>query len=249
MKPHIVVDVGNSRVKWGLCSDAAVSDSASLPHDDPAAWQHQLERWQLSVPLIWVAGGVHPRTCDQLADWVRRRGDALTMLEFARSLPLRVEVERPDWVGIDRLLDAVAANSRRREGVPAVIVDAGSAVTVDYVDEAGAFRGGSIFPGLRLMVRALNAYTALLPLVEINHPIPPLPAPSTPTAMQAGVYWVVVGGIQALVRRLQPRQGPPAAVYLTGGDARLLEPGLEGAATVWPTMTLEGIRLSAESLP
>ena len=91
----------------------------------------------------------------------------MRVLQYAGELPLRVELEKPDHVGIDRLLDAVAVNSRRAPGVPAVIIDAGSAVTVDLVDGAGAFRGGAILPGLRLMAKSLHDYTALLPLIEL----------------------------------------------------------------------------------
>ena len=83
-------------------------------------------------------------------------------------MPLEVELEHPDKVGIDRLLNAVAANRRRQEHVAAILVDAGSAVTVDYLDGNGVFRGGAIFPGFRLMARALHDYTALLPIVDIG---------------------------------------------------------------------------------
>ena len=245
MRPDLVVDIGNSRVKWGRCADGAVADSASLPHDDPAAWQSQLVRWGLTGTLGWVISGVHPRTRDRLADWVRGQGDSVRILGDPRLLSLQVRLERPDHVGIDRLLNAMAANTRRRPGAPAAVVDAGSAVTVDFIDGSGAFAGGAIFPGLRLMVRALHDYTALLPLIQVQSALPPLPGVSTPAAMEAGVYWAVAGGIQACVRRL----GSPAEVFLTGGDAALLHPALGDAVTFWPHMTLEGIRLSAEALP
>jgi type III pantothenate kinase len=248
MKPDIVVDVGNSRVKWGRCGDGAVVESMSLPHSE-AAWQEQVERWGLGGALRWVVASVQPRTADLMAGWACRRGDAVVSLETARQLPLQVLVDKPDWVGIDRLLNAVAANTRRRPGVPAVVVDAGSAVTVDFVDRTGAFRGGSIFPGLRLMCQALHDHTALLPLIQVSQPLPPVPATSTPTAMEAGVYWAVAGGIDALVRRLQAAAGVAPEVFLAGGDAALLEPGLQTRATLWPLITLEGIRMAAEVLP
>src|SRR5205807_553047 len=107
-------------------------------------------------------------------------------------------------------------------------------------------RGGSIFPGLRLMVKALHEHTALLPLVEVNEPCPYLPGLSTPQAMQAGVYYATAGGINTLIERLCARSGEgeapaepgsggsagaspsplraprPTHIYLTGGDAWLL---------------------------
>jgi type III pantothenate kinase len=244
MNPHLVVDIGNSRTKWGLCTAEAVVQSASLPSDDPAAWQQQLEQWQLAGPLRWVLTAVQPENCARLADWVEHRGDAVSLLQWANQLPLRVLLEKPDHVGIDRLLDAVAANQRRRPGHSAVLIDAGSAVTVDWVDADGAFRGGAILPGLRLMAHALHDYTALLPLLPIPTHLPEMPGTSTRDAMAVGIVWTVIGGIREIIERLRPQAGEAPDVFLTGGDAALLRPGLPGDVIHWPLMTLEGIRLA-----
>jgi type III pantothenate kinase len=244
----LVVDVGNTRLKWGRCDGAAVTDSVSLPPDE-AAWDRQLGGWRLTGPLLWAIASVQPPRRERFAAWARGRGDTVRVIEDPARLPLRVLVERPDWVGIDRLLDAVAANRRRRPGRPAVLIDAGSAVTVDWLDEEGAFRGGSIFPGLRLMALALHEHTALLPLVEVSQPRPSVPATSTPAAMVAGMYWAAVGGIRGLAQEMAAGTVAPH-LFLTGGDAPLLAPALAGPdLCLWPTMTLEGLRLAAESLP
>lgn len=249
MNPLLVVDVGNSRVKWGLCpapDQAAPMPFASLPADDLTAWERQLSAWNLSGPLRWALSGVHPARCARLAEWARQRGDTVWVLEDWRDLPLEIRLERPDWVGIDRLLDAVAAKGRGQPGTPAVIVDAGSAVTVDWLDESGAFAGGAIFPGPRLMAQALHDYTALLPLIQVSDANPELPGLSTPAAMEAGIFWAVAGGIRALTEQLTTRARTTPALYLTGGDAALLQPALDPKFIVWPTMTLEGLRLTAE---
>jgi type III pantothenate kinase len=254
MKSTLVVDVGNSRIKWGWCREGMVSQSVSLPPDDPTAWQAQLEHWQLAGPLTWAVSSVNPSHCDRLASWCRQRGDTVVVLEDWRRLPLEIPLEHPEGVGMDRLLDAVAARDRLRTpagGVksPAVLVDAGSAVTVDWLDETGAFRGGAIFPGLRLMTKSLHDYTALLPLIELWNPAPTVPGPSTPAAMEAGVLWAVVGGIKTLAEQLTAQARTPPALFLTGGDAALLHPGLGPAFILWPTMTLQGICIAAEALP
>src|SRR5207247_114243 len=116
------------------------------PPDDPAAWQRQAETWELFRPMVWAVSSVHPARCERLVQWLQEQGHTAHLVIAAAQLPLRVCVERPDWVGIDRLLNAVAANRRRRAGEaqPAVLIDAGSAVTVDWLDETGAFQGGTI---------------------------------------------------------------------------------------------------------
>jgi type III pantothenate kinase len=262
MKPAIVVDVGNSRLKWGRCDGAgaagAVSARASLTHDDADAWDRQLRAWRLAAPLEWAVTGVHPGRRDRLIEWIKKRGDRALLIDAPAQLPLRVQVEAPERVGIDRLFDAVAANSRRRTDTPAVVIDAGSAVTVDWVTGEGAFAGGAIYPGLRLMAQALHDHTALLPLIEVVQASPPCPGESTPAAMEAGIFWAVVGGASALVDELCRHAGDtraPIPAFLTGGDAPLLETALHGlprfggwTLVPWPEMTLEGIRLTADGL-
>src|SRR5437763_574301 len=166
--PDVIVDVGNARIKWGLCGAAAVTAVAALPPDDPAAWQGQLDAWRLAGPLRWTVSGVHPARRQRLADWLVARGDVVDVVASPERLPLRTALPQPEKAGIDRLLNAVAVNGRRRPAAAAVIVDAGSAVTVDLVEGHGVFQGGAILPGLRLMARALHDYTALLPVVQIE---------------------------------------------------------------------------------
>jgi type III pantothenate kinase len=250
MTPAVVVDVGNTRLKWGRCREGAVAAVASLPPDDREAWASQADEWLTPQPDNWAVAGVHPQRRDAFVDWVYEcSGDAVVIIDDPAQLPLRVLLEHPEWVGIDRLLDAVAANSRRRPGAPAILIDAGSAVTVDLVDEAGAFRGGAILPGLRLMAQSLHDYTALLPLIDVPRAVPSLPGASTRAALEAGIFWAVAGGISALIERYAAAAPALPEIYLTGGDAPLLRPALRGKVVVWPEMTLEGIRLTAESLP
>jgi type III pantothenate kinase len=247
MKLALVADVGNSRIKWGRCLDGRVVDAVSLPPDDPQAWQEQIQLWNLAGANLWAVAGVHPQRRDRLTEWLREHGNHVQALNSWQALPLRVLVERPEHVGIDRLLNAVAASSRLQRGLAAVIVDAGSAVTVDWLDESGAFAGGAIFPGIQLMARALHDYTALLPLVKVEQSMPSLSGTSTVAAIEAGVFWAAAGGIQALVGRFAAGVKAPAEVFLTGGDGPLLAKALNQDIHLWPNMTLEGIRITAEA--
>ena len=244
----VVVDVGNTAIKWGRYADGRVGETCSLPLKGLNAWREQAHQWQLPSPLVWVVAGVHPERRDAFVSYARLRGDTVRVLTNASSLRLRVLVEKPDHVGIDRLLDAVAVNSRRSADVPAAVIDAGSAVTVDLLDREGAFVGGAIVPGLRLMAKALHDYTALLPLIPPPDKRPAVPGTATPSAMEAGIFWAVSGGIEALLRQYRLYCGSTMEVFLTGGDGPLLHAVLP-EAHLWPEMTLEGIRLSAEALP
>jgi type III pantothenate kinase len=262
MKPDVVVDVGNTRIKWGLRDPAAprILRTASLP-DDPATWLTQRDEWHRAALLpahaSWVVASVQPHRAERLRRWVEGQGDRVEQLEFASQLPLAVGLEKPDHVGIDRLLNAVVAKPLLAPGQPAILVDAGSAVTVDWLDETHTFRGGAIFPGLRLMAEALHRYTALLPRVTVSVPVPEMPGPATIPAMQAGVFWAVVGGIDRAARRLCRLTAAEPKLFLTGGDGTFLLDALRPHGeplsclepTLWPEQTLEGILHSAEALP
>lgn len=240
MSGPIVVDVGNSRIKWGLCSSDQVWSIAALPAEDVAGWQKQFDDWQLQGSQEWIVSGVHPRRRDALVAWLQERCAAVHVVNSYKQLPIQIEVEHPEKVGIDRLLNAVAANRRRQENVAAILIDAGSAVTVDYVDGQGVFRGGAIFPGFRLMAKALHDYTALLPIVELDDAAT-VPGDSTVHAIQAGIYFTVLGGIERLIAEYQHRQPAAVETFLTGGDAKHLASRLRHQAHLWPEMTLDGL--------
>jgi type III pantothenate kinase len=242
MTARLVADVGNTRIKWGLCQPTGIR-VGTVPADDPGAWAAQLDEWNINGPMEWAVAGVQPARRDGLVNWLNDRGAAVRVISHHREVPIRVVVDVPERVGIDRLLNAVAAIARVPVGTPAIVIDAGSAVTVDLVDGAGSFCGGTIFPGLRLMARALHANTALLPLVEDFTPSD-VPARDTAAAIRAGVYHAVCGGIDRIVELLMQRN-PGAIVFLAGGDT-LISPGLRcKPEVVGPTLTLDGLRRTA----
>src|SRR5262245_41568623 len=248
----LVADVGNTRIKWGLCGDAGIERAAALP-DDPDAWRGQLVNWHLDGPQSWTIAGVHPARRDRLAGWLRELGHAVNVLDNPGKIPLRLKIDHPETVGVDRLFDTLAAKALVSPGQPAVVVDAGSAVTLNRLDAEGAFAGGAIFPGLRLMAEALHDHTAQLPLVKVTEHPTVVPARSTVPAIAAGVYWAVVGGVSALVRTLSLSvpSSEPLAVFITGGDAAVIAPDLLDRHLyryeVHPLLTLEGIRLAART--
>jgi type III pantothenate kinase len=252
MKPVVVVDVGNTRIKWGRVEQGAVSDSISLPPDDPSAWKEQFRQWQLDPSAPWVVTGVHPQRQGALIAWLRERGPSIAIIDTVRQLPITIGIDHAERIGLDRLFNAVAANSVRETGSAAIIVDAGSAVTVDLVDAAGIFRGGAILPGLGLMAQALHSYTAKLPLVKwesVEQP-PLVPGTFTEAAIRLGIYSAVVGAISDLVEKMR-KPAEACHLFLTGGDAKILAPELSARFPFrhWRHMTLEGIRMAAEKLP
>ncbi len=246
MSPMMVVDVGNTRIKWGRCTANRVADMASLAHDDRAGWEKQLSAWSVAAPGLWVLAGTAPDQQARLRQWIEARGftgHELSYRDLSKSISSAVDF--PEKVGLDRLLNAVAVNSVRAPSTPAIIIDAGSAVTVDLIDRDGTFQGGAILPGFRLMARALHDYTAKLPLLT-EFADETAPAKNTQGALRAGILAAVTGGVRSLVKRLEEASGAATEVYIGGGDGEVIAAHLDRRARLWSEMTLEGIRLGVK---
>lgn len=250
-----VADVGNSRLKWGRCSPERVEQAVSLPLDRPEAWAAQFREWNVPAGAFWLIAAVNPEPLQLLATYLAKRDQQVETTTDYEQLPVTVDVEQPERVGLDRLLDAVGLLAQQDLTYPVIVIDAGSAVTIDLVDAGPIFRGGAILPGLRLMAEALHRYTAKLPLIEICERLPATPGRSTEAAMTSGIHAAVIGAVLYLCRQYVVKQ-TKASVVLTGGDARVLAPGLGSALDemgmslrTWPWLTLEGLRVAALRSP
>ena len=257
--PLVAVDIGNARMKFGFfkaCDTVGppepvgalqVSDSEQNL-DDVARWLANLCQGQVA----WWIGSVNRPATTRLVEWLgeARPEDRVTLLASG-DLPLEVGLERPDMVGIDRLLDAVAANHLRQSGRPAVVVDLGSAITVDLISPDGLFEGGAILPGIAMSARAMHELTDLLPLIQMRElAVPPDPlGTSTIAAMRSGLFWGAVGGIRELIDRLSANRPAPADVFLSGGAGPAVAQLLGPATQHVPHLTLAGIALTAAAGP
>lgn len=226
--PIVAIDVGNNRAKCGLYPlgalvagqpPAAEVSLSQLPSELPKLEGFLEGR---SIPGGWWIATVNRATSTELLDWIRtRRPEDRIVLLTASDLPLAVNLPRPDMVGIDRLVDALAAVFLRRQPGPIVVVDIGSAITVDYVSGQGIFEGGAILPGIGLAARALYEFTDMLPLVDINDLAGPPPAigKNTVAAMKSGLFWGALGAVAELAGRML--RGTPSAgeIVLTGGGS------------------------------
>jgi type III pantothenate kinase len=174
--------------------------------------------------------------------------DLACVLASAGTVPLPIRVERPGDVGPDRLVNAYAAV--HLHGTPAIVVDCGTATTFDAVDQAGAFVGGAIAPGMGLGLEALAARTARLPRVDPRLPDGPI-GRDTVAAIRVGTVLGHRAMIEGLLARMRRELGggagiPPhdVRVVLTGGLAALpWARTVEGVDVLDPELTLRGLVL------
>jgi type III pantothenate kinase len=157
-----------------------------------------------------------------------------------------IRVDRPDEVGADRLLNALAAHQRYHG--PLIVIDFGTATTFDVVDADGAYLGGAIAPGINLSIEALHQAAARLPRIGIGRPQSVIGRDTVP-AMQSGIYWGYVGLIEGLVTRIQAEYGAPLKVVATGGLAPLFAGATMAIQYTDADLTLDGLRLLVERNP
>jgi type III pantothenate kinase len=253
--PLVAVDIGNHQIKLGLISAA---QSGRLPEPQQvfklATATDQLDElaaWLPPPPVRWCVATVHREAERRLADWVRQQRAADQYLLVRHDvLPLAIRVEHPERVGTDRLLAALAANALRAADRAAIVIDAGTAITVDLVASDGGFEGGIILPGFGMMARALARDTDLLPLVEGSwlDGAPVVVGKSTVGAIRSGLYWGSVGAVGELVRRISSQLDQTPQLFLAGGDAARMQPYLPATAEVVPELVLSGLALVGRHL-
>jgi type III pantothenate kinase len=157
-----------------------------------------------------------------------------------------IRVDRPQEVGADRLLNALASQYHYKG--PLIVIDFGTATTFDVVDADGAYLGGVIAPGINLSIEALHKAAARLPRIGIGRPQAVI-GRDTVAAMQSGIYWGYVGMIEGIVGRIQAEHEAHLKVVATGGLAPLFAEGTTVIEKIDPDITLEGLRLLAARNP
>lgn len=258
----LCIDVGNSRTKFGLFRSEerekagsglpACAASTVVEHGRALRWQKL--RGDLSVHrgdiIRGFVAGSNPDGVGSVLEGWPKDWPPPTMLEDVSRFPLEIRLDQPQKAGVDRILNAVAVNRIRTAGRPAVIVDTGTATTVDAVSSDGAFEGGAILPGFELCARALNQYTAYLPYITVDELQEESSDPlgvNTRAALRSGLIWGQIGAIKELVQRLAERWENAPDVVLTGGGAPLAAPHLPQAR--WEAhLSLQGLAVVAAGL-
>jgi type III pantothenate kinase len=215
----IALAIGNSRLHWaGFCGHD-VLETWHTPHrtleNTPRTWAE----WQQVSPAFAKATAVYPPLYlasvvpQQTAYWQHYPQVSFLRLE---DIPLMGVYPT---LGIDRALTLWGAGVTY--GWPALVIDAGTALTLTGADATGTLVGGAILPGLGLQLRSLSQDTAALPALSLPAQLPDYWAKDTITAIQSGVIYTVLAGLgQATMQWLNIY--PNSALLLTGGDAVML---------------------------
>lgn len=245
---NLLFDLGNSRCKWAL-ADPGLRPGGAFAYGDHFVERLDQELRSLPRPQRVLASSVtHAQHAAQLAGWIREHWGLAVQVVMARAQQCGVRnlYEPPERLGADRWAALLAARARQRGA--ACVVDCGSAVTIDALDDQGVFRGGVILPGLAMQRAALQQGTA--GIGDSSAPGASCLARTTGDAVAAGTRTGLAGAIDRIIECQERALGQVPAVLLTGGDANELRPLLQHPSILAPELVLEGLaQIAEETVP
>jgi type III pantothenate kinase len=241
----LLVDVGNTRLKW-MCvnvgRDTPVHSELHLDCDIPSLLDQCWVDMDPPVQMV-IANVAGEGIKDYINNWVKQHwGLAANFLSSpAEAFGVVNGYRQPGQLGIDRWLTLVAARHNYPEAV--CIVDAGTALTIDVIDQQGFHKGGLILPGQTLMRESLSLRTKIPGITKTD--TTPLLADNTSTAVLSACLQASVALIERVIRIWQQEHDQALRLILTGSDAVALEQLLETACEIQPDLVMQGLKLMA----
>ena len=197
---NLTLDIGNTAVKWATFDGKELVDCGYGMSDELVAKADY---------MLACASGEMPE------------GVSVQRLTADMPLPIKLDYKTPETLGADRIADACGA-AGLHPGESCLVIDAGTCITVDFIDSKGVYHGGAIMPGLKMNLQALHTFTAKLPLIDLEGvEKPPVLGRSTEESILAGTIGATLLALAGYVA-LYKEKAPNLRVLLTGGDAKYL---------------------------
>ena len=231
---QLIIDVGNTRVKAAIFNGHRLEQLAYIERDD---FIKQIGVFSEGYPINRAIISSVARLSEKQRRSVQLRFPTV-FLTHRSKVPFTNLYKTPETLGVDRI-GLMAAFAKAYPGKSGLVIDAGSCITYDYLDEKGQYTGGAIAPGIRLRYEAMNSYTANLPLLtrteEHN-----LIGSTTAEAMHSGVINGVVEEIDGIINRYK-EDFNVQTVVITGGDGEFLSKRLKNSIFALSNFLLEGL--------
>lgn len=248
----LAVDVGNTNTVFGvydLESERLVTTARASSRPD-----RMPDEWYAILHPALLHANIDPRAISAMilssvvpgvTHWLAAMGQSRLEVEpvivsVDLDLGLVVDVDHPQEVGADRLVNAAAA--RARYGAPAVVIDLGTATNFDVINSSGAYIGGALAPGLVVAADAMVSRAARLFAVELTLP-PRAIGRNTVQAIQSGLVLGYLSLIEGMIQRIRRELGTAPTVIATGGYAEIFAAASDLIDVHDPDLTIDGLRL------
>lgn len=250
---HILIDIGNSTIVIAMADSGCEINSAwrfkTLKDETVSFFRYELKAGikkygiQISDIETITISSVVPEVNDYIAQAIIDI-TGITPHFFNLNDALRtidIDIESPSQLGKDRLADAVGAVLCH--GVPAIVIDMGTATTVGVIDENKCFKGGMIMPGVKTSLKALSTKASQLPMVSIEKP-EHIIGRNTLECMQSGILYGNAAMVDGIIDRIRPTLHGDVKVIATGGMARQIIPFCRNEIVIDNTLQLKGVLLA-----
>ncbi len=218
---HLVIDIGNSRTKYAIFQRSKLAESGTIEKLDTAELNCLLDNHKITHSIISSVND----EISKLEDLLKER---TKYIRFSASLKAGVvnRYKSPETLGLDRFAGVIGAKSLFPD-TNCLVIDAGTCITYDAVDNAGVYEGGSISPGLKMRLKAMHKFTGRLPDVELSD-YEDWRGYDTPSAMLSGVLNGCTEEVRGMIEIYRSRY-PGLLVILCGGDAIFFDSRLKNS--------------------
>ena len=213
---NLIIDIGNNSAKFFLFQ----GEQIILHTRKENSSFDVIDEWNKLYDIDKVIVSSVITDCESLLDEISKLQCPVIRFDKSTPLPLEVNYRTPGTLGSDRIAAAVGAWGEA-PGRNILVIDAGSAITIDFVGKDGKYNGGNIAPGIKMRLRALHEYTDRLPMVEKEGDIPAI-GYDTETAIRSGVINGVCHEIEGYINEFKQKYCD-VLVFLTGGDEKPLK--------------------------
>jgi type III pantothenate kinase len=235
MQNNLIIDWGNTRVKVAVFKKDMLIQQSVFNELSPEILVKEVTDFESMHTLLCSVS----HRSDELEHFLKRQSKQLIKLSHHTPLPLKVAYLTPKTLGYDRLANAAGAKKLSNNQKHCLIIDAGTCLKFDFLHAENGYLGGAISPGVEMRYKALNNYTAALPLIT-QPEIAPLVGRTTLESMNSGVLNGMLNEIKGVIEQYQ-NDYEDLTIFITGGDAHFFEKALKNDIFAHDFLTLLGL--------
>ena len=231
---NLIIDIGNTTAKWAIFEEGKMIKADRCSNQSLDALETLYRQYPIKKGILSSVITLNEKVRQQLKEL------PFPVLEFTYQTPIPVRnlYQTPKTLGMDRLAAVIAAYTQH-PNTPSLVIDAGTCITYDFIDEAGQYQGGNISPGVDMRFKALHAFTDKLPHVSATGETPDY-GKSTETAIRSGVIRGIEHEICGYIQQ-QKKNYPSLLVFLTGGTEFSFDTNLKSGIFADGFLVLKGL--------
>ena len=231
---NLIIDIGNTATKIAIFEQGKIKETTRCSNQSLDDLASLCKRYPIRKGILSSVISINEEMRHQLEKL------PFPLLEFTYQtpIPIRNLYQTPQTLGMDRLAAVVAAYTRQPH-CPVLVIDAGTCITYDFIDEQGQYQGGNISPGMEMRFQALHTFTDKLPHVKASGETP-IYGNTTETAIRAGVIRGIEHEIRGYIQQ-QKKNYPSLLVFLTGGNEFSFDTNLKSTIFADGFLVLKGL--------